>query len=889
MNFGLFFLLVTFYIMSIIVYNRFTDNYIRELGEIIVSKRKLVIIDGHSLMNRAFYALPPMNNSKDQPTNAVYGFTTMLLKIMNDIKPDYIAAAFDRKAPTFRHVEYQDYKAGRKKMPEELSLQFEPTKEILKAFNIGIFEIDGYEADDVIGTISKKFESKDLEVIIYTGDKDALQLVSEHTKIMITKKGITEVDIYDITSLKEKYGLQPEGITDLKGLMGDSSDNIPGVPGVGEKTALKLLSEFGTIEGIYNNIDKVSGKKLKENLETNKEQAIFSKKLATIDTKVPIDIDLDAINIEGYNIQRLKELFLEYEFKSLIDKVKIDKKESQMNLPDIVYLDNVDELKDMITKKGVFNFVFSYKNGNVEGLIAESNSFVDCGKISDLKEIFENNDIVKNTFNSKPVYSFLAKQGIKLRSLDFDIEIAAYLLNPTESKYGIESILHRYGNTNISNIDSSNEVNVLSVFVNNINTIKESMLKEIEKFNMTELLHKIEMPLIKVLSQMEMEGFKVDKGTLHNIGFELSEEIDKLTNNIFTMAGEEFNINSPKQLGVILFEKLNLPVIKKTKTGYSTDAEVLDELSDKHEIIDNILHYRQLVKLKSTYIDGLISNIADDGKVHSSFNQTVTATGRISSTEPNLQNIPIKMEQGRRIRKAFIPSSDGYLILSADYSQIELRVLAHISSDENLIDAFVNEQDIHKRTASEVFGVHIDEVSSLLRSRAKAINFGIVYGLSDFGLSKDLKISRKEAKQYIDNYFERYSGVKKYLDNAINDAKEKGYVSTLKSRIRHIPEINSTNRNVRLLGERLAMNTPIQGTAADIIKLAMVNVFYRIERENLKSRLILQVHDELVLEVYKNELDYVKSLVKSEMESAIKLSVPLLVDLNVGSDWYETK
>jgi DNA polymerase I len=854
-----------------------------------VEKRKLVIIDGHSLMNRAFYALPPMTNSKNQHTNAVYGFTTMLLKIINDIKPEYIAAAFDRKAPTFRHVEYQDYKAGRKKMPEELSQQFQPTKEILKAFNIGIFEIDGYEADDIIGTISKRFEANDLEVLIYTGDKDALQLVSDNTKVMITKKGITEIDIYDVSSLKEKYGLLPEEITDLKGLMGDSSDNIPGVPGVGEKTALKLLNEFGTVEGIYDNLDKVSGKKLKENLETNKEQALFSKKLATIDTNVPIDVELESINIEEYDSQRLRELFHEFEFKSLIDKIKIEKKEKSIDLPTIEHLDSLDDLIDIINRRKVFNFIFSYKNGAPEGVVTDLNSFIQLNRISDLKEIFENDDIVKNTFNAKAAYSYLFKQGIELNNLDFDIEIAAYLLNPSESKYDIESILRRYGKIQISDVEMGDMINVLSLFANNINEIKENMVKEIENYNMTELLNKVEMPLIKVLAQMEIEGFKIDKGTLHNIGFELSEEIDKLTNSIFELAGEEFNINSPKQLGVILFEKLNLPIIKKTKTGYSTDAEVLDQLSDKHEIVDNILHYRQLVKLKSTYIDGLIANIADDGRIHSSFNQTVTATGRISSTEPNLQNIPIKMEQGRRIRKAFIPSSNDYLIMSADYSQIELRVLAHISSDENLVDAFVNGQDIHRRTASEVFGVPIDEVTSLLRSRAKAINFGIVYGLSDFGLSKDLKISRKEAKQYIDNYFQRYSGVKKYLENVINDAKEKGYVTTFKNRIRHIPEITSTNRNVKLLGERLAMNTPIQGTAADIIKIAMVNVFYRIQREKLMSRLILQVHDELVLEVHKSEIDYVKDLIKVEMESAINLSVPLLVDINLGANWYETK
>ncbi len=845
---------------------------------------KLVIIDGNSLLNRAFYALPPMTNSKGQPTGAIYGFTTMLFKIFNEIKPNYIGAAFDRKAPTFRHIAYKDYKAGRKKMPDELGAQFEPVKELLRAFNIGIYEIDGYEADDIIGTIAKRYESPELEVVIFTGDRDALQLVSPYTKVMITKKGITETETYDLNYLKGKYNLKPKGIIDLKGLMGDSSDNIPGVPGVGEKTALKLLSQFGTLENVFENIDNISGKKLNENLRENKETAYFSKKLATINVNVPIETDLSNMRIKDYDYIKIRNLFEDYEFKSLINKIPVKDEKIHFNMPQIQNFNENSNLIETITSNGIFNFII-----NESGMIFDGGILVQPSQIEYFKEIFESDSIVKNTYDGKYAYNLLRGEGIELKNLNFDGEIASYLLNPSESKYDMLNLLNQYSGINTSGIDADDKNGIAALYVQKLDDIKRNMLTEINKHGMNELFEKIEMPLIEVLSSMECLGFKVDAQILHDIGFELSEEIDKLTGEIYDIAGSEFNINSPKQLGVILFEKLNLPVIKKTKTGYSTDAEVLEELSDKHEIVDKIINYRQLVKLKSTYTDGLISCIGKDGRIHSSFNQTVTATGRISSTEPNLQNIPIKMEQGRRIRKAFVPENDEYVIISGDYSQIELRVLAHISQDKSLINSFVNNEDIHRRTASEVFGIPMDEVTPLQRSRAKAVNFGIIYGQSDYGLSKELKISRKEAKSYIDNYFKRYSGVKDYLDSAILDAKDKGYVTTLMNRIRYIPEINSTNKNVKKFGERLAMNTPIQGSAADIIKIAMVKVYSRIKKEKLKSRLILQVHDELIVEAYKNEIDYMKQLIKSEMENAVKLSVPLVVDINVGNNWYEAK
>ena len=855
-----------------------------------MEKKKLVILDGNSLINRAFYALPPMINSKNQPTGGIYGFTTMLFKIFNDIKPNYIAAAFDRKAPTFRHLEYDLYKAGRKKMPEELFVQLQPVKDILKAFNSGLFELDGFEADDILGTLSKQYECEELEVIIFTGDKDALQLVSDFTKVMITKKGITEVDVYDKLAIKEKYGFEPSGIIDLKGLMGDASDNIPGVPGVGEKTALKLLEEYGTVEAVYENLESITSKRLKENLENNRELAFLSKKLATIFREVPVESNLDSMNVDDYDSDELTKLFTEYEFKSLMGKIKKSKNiVEEIPLIEVDIYDGNKEVIEKISKSGIFNFAFLFNGKEFNGMIIDSNCLVMENNIKDFKELFEDEKIKKNTYGAKAVYNYLNKLGICILGLSFDAVIASYLLNPSESTYEISSILHRYGDTTLPDSQKSDNAKVMSIFVEKLNLIKDRMLKEINDYQMDDLFNNIEMPLIEVLSYMEMEGFRVDKDVLNEIGIELSKEINKLTGQIYDLANEEFNINSPKQLGVILFEKLNLPVIKKTKTGYSTDAEVLEELSSKHEIVDSILHYRQLVKLKSTYIDGLMTAAGGDGKIHSSFNQTITATGRISSTEPNMQNIPMKLEQGRRIRKAFVPDNKEFVILSADYSQIELRVLAHIAKDKNLIDAFVNNIDVHTKTASEVFDVPLGEVTKLQRSRAKAVNFGIVYGLSDYGLSKDIKTTRKEAKKYIDNYFDTYLGVKLYLEEAINEGRKMGYVKTLMNRIRYIPEINATNRNIKMFGERLAMNTPIQGTAADIIKIAMVKVFNRLRREKLRTKLILQVHDELVLEVHIDELDYVKELVRNEMETALELLVPITVDVNWGNSWYESK
>lgn len=854
--------------------------------------KTLVVLDGNSIINRAFYALPPMINSKGVPTGAIYGLTNMLFKIVNDIEPDYIAAAFDRKAPTFRHIEYKEYKAGRKKMPDELREQMGIAKNLLESFNIGIYEIDGYEADDIIGTIARKFENENYNVIIITGDRDALQLISKNTSVFLTKKGITEIEECKSGYLEEKYNLDANGFIELKGLMGDKSDNIPGVPGVGEKTALKLLNEYKSIDEIYNNLDKISGKKLKENLENYKDDAFLSKKLAKIDCNVPIEFNIEEMNFKGYNSDKIENIFIDLEFKSLLGKISQKMESSTEEAVVLEGFKDYDSIEDVIKEiktQGFLGLVLKKDKNGIEGIVVNNGYYIIKDDIIKLKDLFENEEIEKLTYGGKEIISYLIGNEIYIKSHKFDAEIAAYIINPSESKYDIKSIINR--NVDVNGLsqyeDTSDEV--LVSFVENIKAIKEKMINDIKEKDMEMLFDDIEMPLVETLANMEQLGFMINKEKLNVIGKKLVEDMITLTADIYSLAGEEFNINSPKQLGVVLFEKMNLPIIKKTKTGYSTDVEVLEQLSDKHEIIPKIIKYRQLAKLNSTYIEGLKAAIKEDGKIHSSFNQTITTTGRISSTDPNLQNIPIKLEVGREIRKAFIPSNDDYLIMSADYSQIELRILAHISEDENLIYAFNNNQDIHRRTASEVFGIPMDEVTSLQRSNAKAVNFGIVYGLSDFGLAKDIKITRKEAKMYIDNYFARYEGVKTYLDKIIKEAKTLGYVKTLINRVRYIPEILSSNRNIKMHGERLAMNTPIQGTAADIIKIAMVNVYKRLKKENLKSRLILQVHDELVLEVSKDETDYIKTILEEEMKNTLRLSVPLEISISMGDNWYEAK
>jgi DNA polymerase I len=875
---------------------------------------KLIILDSNSLMNRAFYALPPLTNSEGLHTNAIFGFTNMLLRMKEEIKPDYIVATFDRKAPTFRHKEYGDYKAGRKKMPDELAEQFPVVKELLSLLAINIFEIDGYEADDLIGTLSLFAEKRDIEVYVVTGDRDALQLASDKVKVIITKKGMTEKEIYDENRMIEEFGVTPVQFIDVKGLMGDTSDNIPGVPGIGEKTALKLIQTYKSIENVLNNIDNISGKKIKESLMQYSEQAIFSKKLATIMREVPVEIDIDSIKSkESYDVEGIRKLFFKLQFKSLLEKfdsteeASLNQKQddSQLEYINVCTITSLEEAVKQIKalSNSEFYITFDIKNTTtyskleLESLVLSIDTFsyyMDTKKLMDenkdkfealLKLIFEDNSKGKICHNVKNALTVLRKLNIDFSNLEFDTHIAAYLIDSSKGEYELLTLVREYLNKDVKGEGIEFQVKLNQQLKELYPILKE----KIKDFGMDKLLYEVELPLCEVLSFMEQKGFNVNREKLDELGSNFSKEIENIQKEIYGLADEEFNISSPKQLGKILFEKLDLPVIKKTKTGYSTNAEVLEELSDRHPIVDKILYYRQLTKIYSTYVEGLKNVIEEDGKIHSNFNQTVTTTGRLSSTEPNLQNIPIKYEMGRAIRKVFEPDNEECVILSADYSQIELRVLAHIAGDENLISAFTHHSDIHTKTASEVFKVPLEEVTPLMRGRAKAVNFGIVYGISDFSLAKDLKIPKSEARMYMDTYFERYPKVKGYLDNIINQAKGQGFVTTILNRRRYIPEVNASNKITKALGERLAMNAPIQGSAADIIKIAMVNVYNALEEKSLKSTLILQVHDELILNVYKDEMEVILDLVRKEMEGVLTLSVPMEVDVNVGDTWYDAK
>ena len=868
---------------------------------------RLLILDSNSLLNRAFYAIPTLTNNEGTHTNAVFGFTNMLFKMKEEIKPDYIEAAFDRKAPTFRHKEYEDYKAGRKKMPPELAEQFPIIKDVLNLLAVNIYEIDGFEADDIIGTLARFAESNGIEVFIVTGDKDALQLATDNIKVVITKKGVTETAVYNRETFETEFGVTPTQYIDVKGLMGDKSDNIPGVPGVGEKTAFKLISTYGSIEGVLSSIDEISGKKLKENLENYSEQAIFSKKLATIMTEVPIEFDLEDIKSqENYNKEELKKLFLKLQMKSLLAKLPGDdvEEEEETEIVEINRVNTLEEFRTALKEKENIAFIsYTTTNSKLYSKIEldklylsydEKVSIIDfklinmensIESVSLLKGFMENENIAKVIHDGKNLVTILTKMNIEIKSFIFDTVVAAYLIDSAKSNYPLETLINEYL---MKEVKGENEELICNA-ISNMKELYEYLKERISREGMEKLYYEVEHPLIFILSSMEAVGFNVNRKKLDELAVKFKEEIAKTEKEIYELCEEEFNISSPKQLGKILFEKLDLPVIKKTKTGYSTNAEVLEKLMDKHPVIEKITYYRQITKLNSTYVEGLKNVIDEDGAIHSSFNQTVTTTGRLSSTEPNLQNIPVKYEMGREIRKVFIPKENTDILLSCDYSQIELRVLAHMSDDKNMIDAFNHHSDIHTKTASEVFKVEVDEVTSLMRSRAKAVNFGIVYGISDFSLSQDLKITKKEASEYMEIYFDRYPKIKGYLESVKEEAKEKGYVLTVLNRRRFIPEIKSSNKIVKSLGERLAMNAPIQGSAADIIKLAMVKVYNRLKKENLNSEIILQVHDELILNVKEEELEIVKALVKEEMENVLKMSVALEVDTNIGKTWYEAK
>ena len=882
--------------------------------------KRLIIIDGNSIINRAFYALPDMSNSEGLKTNAIYGFTRMLFKIIDDYKPTHISVAFDKKAPTFRHKEFADYKAGRKKMPDELGQQLEPLKELLDTFNIHRMEMAGYEADDLIGTVSKMGEDNDFKVYIVTGDKDAIQLASNKTTTLITKKGVGEVEEYNYDSVIERYEMTPTQFIDLKGLMGDKSDNIPGVPGIGEKTGIKLIKEFSSIENLIENTEQLKGS-IKKKIEENKEQAIFSKKLATIIRDVPIEVSLDELSFGDYDKNAVIEEFKKFGFTTLIKQLlSMDSGDEESAVEEkielnITHLENVEEFKKEVEKNNKLFIKTVSKVGNIleKNLMyvflsvdGKNIYYINDEELELIKDIISNEEVKKIGYNLKDDYLAFKPYDVEMNNIFFDIAIGEYLIDSKSStSYECSDIAMKYLTKKIKSQEellgkgakakkfSDLNFEELSTYfgeiVNMVYNIYPIMEKSFKDMDMEYLFYDVEMPLVEVLGSMEYHGMAVDRTQLNELGEKFKGIITSLEEEIFGLAGEKFNINSPKQLGVILFEKLELPVIKKTKTGYSTNADVLEKLRDKHEIIDKITEYRQIVKLNSTYVEGL-SNIINpiSGRIHSSFNQTITTTGRISSTEPNLQNIPVKTEMGREIRKVFIADNNSKLV-DADYSQVELRVLAHMSGDEHMIEAFQNDIDIHSKTASQIFNVDINEVSSKQRSEAKAINFGIVYGKTDFGLSQDLNIPVAKAKAYIESYFANYDKIKVFMDEAIKNATDNGYALTIFNRRRYIPEINSSNFMVRNQGKRFAMNAPIQGSAADIIKIAMVNVYNRLKDEQLKSRLILQVHDELIVEAVEDEIEKVCQIVKEEMESAVNLQVHLDVDLNVGNSWYETK
>lgn len=876
---------------------------------------KLMLIDGHSIMNRAFYAIPLLTNKDGQHTNAIYGFLNILFKLIEEEQPTYIGVSFDLPKPTFRHLKYSDYKGNRKKTPEELRSQIPLMKDVLKAMNVVIYEKEGYEADDVLATIAKKAESIGISPIIVSGDRDLLQVATDNIKIKMpkTKAGKTEIEDYFAKDVIEKYSVTPQEFIEVKALMGDTSDNVPGVPSIGEKTAIKIINEYKTVENAIQNASNIKPKKAGENILEYKEQALLSKYLVKIDTDVPIEF----LNEKTENI--FNENFFgqckKYELKTILSKFKEPTKEENI---DFKLIENIEEARSYfnnLKKDEEISYKMIYDDNIFVGIgfttKDDVGTFIKVGynikeqEILNIYKPFFEEDYKKITIDAKADIIFLNKHNIKLNNLIFDVMIGTYILDPTKDKYNYNNIAEEILDINYEDKDELLGTRKSKKFIYDIDEekwfkycarqsyvaykCKPIISKKIEENNQQELFYNIEMPLIEVLASMEIYGIRVSKEELIQYQQELDKEIEELTKEIHWLAGEEFNINSSKQLGEILFEKLNLKGSKKTTRGWSTSADVLEKLYDNHEIIPKILEYRTYAKLKSTYADGLLSVLNEEtSRIYSNFNQTATATGRISSTEPNLQNIPIKIELGHKVRKVFKPEKD-YIFVDADYSQIELRVLAHLSQDEYLIQAFNEGQDIHKITASKVFNKSLDNVTSFERSAAKAINFGLIYGKQAFSLAQDLGITKAKAEEYINDYFDKYPKIKDFLDNIVESTKETGYTKTMFNRIRYVPEINSSNFVQRGVGQRIAMNTPIQGTAADIIKVAMVKVYNRIKKENLKSRLILQVHDELLIEAYKDEKDIIKEILKDEMENAISFSVKLLIDINEGESWYDTK
>lgn len=929
--------------------------------------KKLVLIDGNSIMNRAFYGImgsKALTTKDGKYTNAIYGFLAILFKLLEDEKPDYIGVSFDLKAPTARHKMYEGYKANRKGMPTELAEQMPIIKDILRAMNIDIIEKEGYEGDDIIGTLSRYGEQKGLEVVILSGDRDTFQLATDNVRINIprTKAGKTETEIFNREKVKEVYGIEPKQLIEVKGLQGDTSDNIPGVPGIGEKTALSLVQKYGTIDNLYKKLESgeadIKGKQ-KEKLEENKDLAYLSRTLGEINTQVPIEDTLEELKLEEWDKPKVLEIFKELNFKRYIDRFNLQDENGNANLDSENNIENkykvenktIEEIKSIIENQSKMIFyIETEKDENEEKIIKEKITVISVfntseneayyinlkekNSIQDFKEIFENDKILKSGIDLGRVYILLKQEGIDFKGINYDASIAAYILNPTNNKLKINDLAEQYLEIDVNEILGNNQnkkaeqINLFDTMQNAgisdkneqkeekseeekikeeqekaikaeekkctlysyiIYKLQEITMKKLEEINAVELFKNIDMPTITVLANMQWNGMYADEEELDKFGNQLKEQLEIKTKMIYEMAGEEFNINSTKQLGEILFEKMKLPVVKKTKSGYSTDVDVLEKLKSEDPIISEILDYRQLMKLNSTYVEGLKPYINPKTKrIHSFFHQTITATGRISSTEPNLQNIPTRFELGKQVRKIFKPEP-GKVYIDADYSQIELRVLAHMSEDTHMVQAFKDGEDIHKQAASKVFKTPMEEVTKEQRSNAKAVNFGIVYGISDFGLGEQLGISRKIAKKYIEEYLQEYEGIKNFMDNMKEKAKETGYVETLFNRRRYIPELKSNNYMVRQFGERAAMNTPIQGTAADIMKIAMINVYRKLVENGLEAKIVLQVHDEMMIEAPLNEAEKVKEIVKNEMESAIQLKIPLIAEVSEAENWYECK
>ncbi|RKO66006.1 DNA polymerase I [Desulfofundulus salinus] len=880
-----------------------------------------LILDGNSLAHRAFHAIPHLATSQGVATNAVYGFTNMLFKVLKEVKPDLAAVCFDKGRVTFRHDHYEDYKAHRPGTPDELRPQFPLIKEVLAAMNIPVLECEGYEADDLIGTLAGRAEQAGISSIIVTGDQDTLQLVSPLTRVFLTRKGISELEEYTEGRVWERFGITPAQFPDYKGLVGDPSDNIPGVPGIGPKTAKALLKEYGSLEEVVSHVDDLPARQ-RDKIRQYHEQALLSKRLATIEREVPLEINLDAFRWPGPDYNQLLSLFSRLEFKTLIRVIRQElgeKEEAEGRQParevetyrvtfrHLTGREDLSRLVELCRRAG--RVAIALSGSRQEGIVAAalglkapgdspeapylSIFYLEPGDpasnpaaLDALARIFRDPDTEKLLHDGKSALWLLQKHGLALNNLAFDTMVAAYLLNPASANQELADLALEH----LKVVLPARGEEALAARADVIWRLSELLAEKLRLAEMERLYYEVELPLVAVLADMEMTGVAVDKQYLEEMSRELEIKLAAIAEQIYQLAGEQFNINSTRQLGYILFEKLELPVIKKTKTSYSTDASVLEELAGAHPIVPLVLEYRQLMKLKSTYVDGLAALInPETGRLHTTFHQTVTATGRLSSSDPNLQNIPIRMEEGRKIRRVFIPRREGNLILTADYSQIELRILAHMSGDPNLLEAFRQGQDIHTRTAAEVFGVAITEVTADMRGRAKAVNFGIVYGISDFGLARDINVSRQEARQYIENYFARYAGVKAFIERTIQQAREKGYVTTLLNRRRYLPDLFSANRNVRMFGERTAINTPIQGSAADIIKLAMVRIHRELKERGLATRMILQVHDELIFDMPAGELPEVSELVRRHMENALVLDVPLVVDMKLGPNWYEVK